>query len=105
MDFRNLGTKGCRGVMPTASKFNVVTRFCKAETKPAFTVVGVMPATITGGLPKRRENGVSIWILPSLTQKVRKRKYTLLRSAYLVFTSEGAHFLIQDGSFLTPRTE
>ena len=36
-----------------------------ALTKPTLKVVGVIPATMVESLAKRREKGVSRWILPS----------------------------------------
>ena len=65
-------------------------------------VVGIMPSTIMEGLPGRREKGVSAITEPL---KVRKPKNVSLRRTDLVFTNEGAHFLIHDGSSLTQRTE
>ena len=79
-----------------------------ALTKPAFTVDGVMPATITGGLPSRREKGESICTFPSLRTKGDRqmsrrevRAQETRTRTHRVLTSFGVHFLVHQSSYFT----
>jgi hypothetical protein len=61
-----LGAEGSRVVVSTLESSTWYPASKTEMTKPALTVVGVIPATMMGGLPRSRENGVSRWIVPSL---------------------------------------